>query len=230
MKCATKSTLGGVSMAGGKSRNVQWIVDALNAGQISRREFMRRALAAGVTAGSASALLAAYGPLNQATAVAAPPKRGGTLRVGVTPPSAVDPHMLQDPGGRATVQPAVNYLVRVTPDLKVIPELATGWSSPDAVNWTVKLRQGVKFHNGRAFTADDVVATYDRLVDPKVASAGRSAFSFLEKGNVTKLDTYTVRFHLSRPLGDFPYSMYTYQAGILPADWPGDWAKNPIGT
>ncbi len=191
---------------------------------------MRRALVAGMTVGSASAFLAAYGPSDKAMAVAASPKRGGTLRVGVTPPSAVDPHMLQDPGGRATVQPAVNYLVRVTPDLKVIPELATEWSSPDAVNWTVKLRQGVKFHNGKPFTADDVVATYDRLVDPKVASAARSAFSFLEKGNIMKVDTYTVRFHLSRPLGDFPYSMFTYQAAILPADWPGDWAKNPVGT
>jgi len=124
----------------------------------------------------------------------------------------------------------VNYLVRVMPDLQVIPELATAWESSDAKNWTVTLRKGVKFHNGKDFTADDVVATYDRLVDPKVASAAKSAFSFLDKGKIIKVDDHTVRFELNRALGDFPYSMFTYQAAILPADWPGDFANNPIGT
>lgn len=158
------------------------------------------------------------------------PKRGGALTIATTAPTAIDPHQLQDPGGRATVQPVVNYLVRVTPDLKVMPELATEWESADAKIWTVKLRQGVKFHNGKDFTAEDVVATFDRLVDPNVASAGRSAFSFLNKGSTIKVDSHTVRFELTRPLGDFPYSLYTYQAAILPADWPGDFATNPIGT
>lgn len=189
----------------------------------SRRTFLRGTLAAGVAAGITPALL---GRMAQAQDI----KRGGVLKIATTSPSVIDPHQLQDPGGRATVQPVVNYLVRVTPDLQVVPELATEWSSDDAQNWTVKLRQGVKFHNGRDFTADDVVATFDRLVDPEVASAARSAFSFLSKGKTIKVDDHTVRFELERKLGDFPYSLNTYQAAILPADWPGDFAKNPIGT
>ena len=189
----------------------------------NRRGFLRRTLAAGLAAGVTPAFLARMASAEEI-------KRGGVLRIATTAPSAIDPHQLQDPGGRATVQPVVNYLVHVTPDLKVVPELATEWSSDDAQNWTVKLRQGVKFHNGRDFTADDVVATFDRLVDPAVASAARSAFSFLSKGKTIKIDDHTVRFELERKLGDFPYSLNTYQAAILPADWPGDFAKNPIGT
>jgi len=189
----------------------------------TRRSFMRASAALGLGLGTLPLL-------GQATARADTPKRGGTVTVATTAASTIDPHMLFDPGGRATIQPVVNYLVRVAPDLSVQPELATSWSSDDAKVWTVRLREGVKFHNGKAFTADDVVVTFDRLVDPKTPSAGKSAFSFLEKGATKKIDDYTVRFELNRPLGDFPYSLNTYQAAILPADWPGDFAKNPIGT
>jgi peptide/nickel transport system substrate-binding protein len=191
---------------------------------LTRRHFLAGSAAAGLALGGVPGLL------SSGRAFADEPKRGGTLTAGTTAPTAVDPHMLQDPGGRATVQPVVSYLVRVMPDLTVQPELATAWKSDDAKVWTVTLRQGVKFHNGKAFTADDVVATFDRLVDPAKPSAAKSAFSFLAKGATTKIDDHTVRFELSRPLGDFPYSLYTYQAAILPADWPGDFAKNPIGT
>ena len=189
---------------------------------LTRRTFLRGSVAAGLALGAA--------PLIAGRAHADQPKRGGTLTVATTAPSTVDPHMLQDPGGRATVQPVVNYLIRVTPSLELVPELATAWHSDDAKVWTVELRQGVKFHNGKPFGADDVVATFERLVDPAGTSAAKSAFSFLAKGATTKVDDHTVRFTLSRPLGDFPYSLYTYQTGILPADWPGDFAKNPIGT
>jgi peptide/nickel transport system substrate-binding protein len=191
--------------------------------ETTRRSFMQRSAALGLGLGSLPAIVSR-------AAYADTPKRGGTLTVATTAASTLDPHMLFDPGGRATVQPVLNYLVRVAPDLSVVPELATAWSSDDAKVWTVQLRKGVKFHNGKDFNADDVVATFDRLVDPEVASAAKSAFSFLEKGATKKVDEYTVRFELNRPLGDFPYSLNTYQAAILPADWPGDFAKNPIGT
>jgi peptide/nickel transport system substrate-binding protein len=189
----------------------------------SRRYFLRGSVTAGLAAAGVARLFGC-------PAFAQEAKRGGTLNVATTAPTAIDPHQLQDPGGRATVQPVINYLVRVAPDLTVMPELATAWESSDAKTWTITLRTGVKFHNGKDFNADDVVATYRRLVDPAVASAARSAFSMLEKDGVTKVDDHTVRFVLTRPVGDFPYTLYTYQAGILPADWPGDFAKNPIGT
>ena len=81
----------------------------------------------------------------------------------------------------------------------------------------MKLRQGVKFTNGKTFNADDVVATFDRLVDPKAPSAGKSAFSFLDKGGHDEVDDYTAL--RAQPAAGVPHSLSTYQAAILPADW-----------
>ena len=49
---------------------------------------------------------------------------------------------------------------------KVMPNLATSWKAVDDTTWEVKLRQGVKFHDGTPFTAKDVKATFDRVLDP----------------------------------------------------------------
>ncbi len=129
-------------------------------GAPSRRRFIQSSIAAGLAAPTLPALF------SRSAWSADEVKRGGTLTIATTAPTAVDPHQLQDPGGRAFVQPVVNYLVRVTADLQVVPELATAWESSDAKIWTVKLRQGVKFHNGKAFTAADVVWTFDLHADP----------------------------------------------------------------
>lgn len=217
------------------SAELDQLVEAVERNEISRAEFFKRAAGAGIGLSAASAVLAevAAGALAATpSAHAVTPKRGGTLRVAVTPPSyPIDPHKSGDPGARATFMPTIDYLVRVRPNLAIAPELATSWSSKDARVWTVKLRRGVKFHHGKPFTADDVVATFDRLVDPKSGSEAVSAFaSFLQKGGTKKIDDYTVRFELTRPVSGFPYSLYTYQAAILPADYTGDFSKKPVGT
>jgi peptide/nickel transport system substrate-binding protein len=111
------------------------------------------------------------------------------------------------------------------------PRLATSWTpSQGGKVWTVKLRQGVKFHNGQLMTADDVVATFKRLVDKKSGSSALASFSFLPKEGIKKVDQHTVSFTLSRVVVDFPAYLNTYQAVILPANWPGNFAKHPWGT
>jgi len=82
-------------------------------------------------------------------------------------------------------------------------------------------------------SADDVVATIDRLADPKNSSNALSAFSgVLSKGGTKKVDDDTVEFHLDAPNGNFPYyvSSDNYNTIILPADYAGDFEKNFIGT
>lgn len=216
------------------SEELDSLAAAVEQNEISRAEFFKRATAAGIGLSAASAVLAEVGrgALAQPSASAQRLRRGGTLTVAVTPPGyPIDPHKSGDPGARATFMPTIDYLVRVRPDLTIAPELATSWSSKDAQTWTVRLRRGVRFHSGRPFTADDVVATFDRLVDPKSGSEAVSAFgSFLQKGGTKKVDDHTVRFELTRPVSGFPYMLYTYQAAILPADYTGDFAKNPVGT
>ena len=104
---------------------------------------------------------------------------------------------------------------------------------PTGPVWTFALRKSVKFHDGRTMAADDVVATMDRLADPKNASNALSAFAgVLSKGGTRKVDDSTVEFHLDAPNGNFPYyvSSDNYNAMILPADYAGDYEKSFIGT
>src|SRR5581483_9678162 len=118
---------------------------------------------------------------------------------------------------------------------QLVPELATSWSSnKSATVWTYKLRQGVKFQNGRDFTADDVVVTFKRLTNPKGDSQALSAYKgVISPAGVRKVDSHTVAFHLDAPTGGFPYltSSTTYQAIIMPANYQlGTFEKTPQCT
>ncbi|HSK40246.1 MAG TPA: ABC transporter substrate-binding protein, partial [Arenibaculum sp.] len=127
------------------------------AGRLSRRDLLAAAAGMGV--------LLASGPLGR-TAFAqdagtgeGEPRRGGTLKVAAPPATTIDPVMLNSPGAIAIVQQAAEYLVYAEPDMSLRPVLATSWEpGEDGRVWTFELRRGVRFHDGRAMTADDVVA------------------------------------------------------------------------
>ena len=130
-----------------------------------------------------------------------------------------------------TYRQVCDWLVRVTPDMVVRPALATKWTpSADGKDWTIELRKGVKFNHGKPFTADDVVFTFNRLLDPSIKSAFSSVANYLKPGSIEKKDDYTVIFHCERVVADFPYHLFDYHAPILPADWGGDFYKQPWGT
>ncbi|MEV5540443.1 ABC transporter substrate-binding protein [Saccharopolyspora shandongensis] len=106
-------------------------------------------------------------------------------------------------------------------------------STPDAKTWTVKLRDGVRFHDGTPFDAEDVVATYRAAIDPAYASTVSSDFDML--AGVRALDPHTVQFDLKIPYAAWPSKMVL---GIVPneqlaeAKPQDDSALNtkPIGT
>jgi peptide/nickel transport system substrate-binding protein len=187
--------------------------------------------AANPTAAVSATLAPTSGPAAAAAAATPQPRRGGTIRVTGSPTVEINPHKLTSNGGIITVFPSLNFLTRIGADGTPQPELATSWTpSADIKTWTFTLRQGVKFHDGSDFTADDVVATYRRLTDKSTGSTAADTLNFLPMDGIEKIDPSTVAFHLSRPQADFPYFTYIYQAGILPATWSGDWATSPIGT
>lgn len=226
----------------------------LKAGRISRRDFLRWATLMGVSLSTASALVAACapapapvtsGPPPTSTSYLAPsplptaaptvqtgPKKGGVLRVASKPSAgSFDPYLLNGPQNANVIGAICSYLVWLGPDFLPKPDLATAWeASTDAKTWTFTLRQGVKWNNGADFTADDVVYTFGLLIDPKRGSPAAGVLSSLPTDGIEKVDDHTVRFHLSRPSGFFPYYISTYQAAIMQKDWPGDFLKNPIGT
>lgn len=122
-----------------------------------------------------------------------------------------------------------NNLVRLTADGKLEPELAKSWTaSDDLQKWTFKLVKGVKFHDGREMTADDVVFTFERIADKNTASPVRNDVALIEQ--VSALDPYTVEFRLNIPYADLPSLMSERLLKIVPREHAAELATNPIGT
>ncbi len=207
------------------------LFEAFRARQINRRELIRRASVAGLS-------LSLFGNLASVARAqdAGPVKRGGTARIGIiAPASDVDPVMMYNAGARMTAQPAGEYLCFPNADYTLDPRLAIRWEAEATPNvWTFTIRPNVTWHDGSPLTTDDVVATFARLTDPAQKSAALSAFKgVLSHGQIEKVGTDQVRFHLDRPFADFPYlvSAFNYNSVILPKDYRiGDFVRGDIGT
>ncbi len=213
------------------------LFDELADGEFDRAEFFQRATLLGLSATTIAAALRVFGQAPLAFAATEVGKAGGRLKVGIIPPpvSSLDPHTYKDTGGLQTGAITGEFLTRATQNLTLLPELAVSWTpNADASVWTYKLRPGVKFQSGQAFGADDVVATFNRLVDPNSGSQALSAYKgVLSPGGIKKIDNLTVEFQLDGPTASFPYltSSTTYQAILLPADYKtGTFEKKPQTT
>jgi peptide/nickel transport system substrate-binding protein len=213
------------------------LLDELADGELDRGEFLQRATMLGLSATAIAAGLRMFGHTPLAYGATKAPKVGGRLKVGIIPPpvSGLDPHTYKDTGGLQTGSITGEFLTRATQSLTLLPELAVSWkANADATVWTYKLRPNVKFQNGTTFNADDVVATFNRLVDPNSGSQALSAYKgVLSPGGIKKVDALTVEFHLDAPTASFPYltSSTTYQAILLPADYKvGSFDKTPQTT
>lgn len=127
------------------------------------------------------------------------------------------------------------------------PDLAESYEiSPDGKTFTFKLRHGVKFHNGREMTADDVKYSLDRVTNPKTQSPGAGFFGSIKGyddvaagkaeslSGVTVVDPYTVKFQLTRPDATFLHVMAINFAHVVPKEevekYGADFGKHPVGT
>jgi peptide/nickel transport system substrate-binding protein len=220
------------------------LIDTYRKGGIDRREFVRRGTILGMSAGSIGFLASACGSGDEgggsgtttsSDQQSASVKPGGKVTAAINSPAgAIDPITVADDGGLAVLGQAGEYLVWSDSELNAVPRLAESWTpNDDASVWTFKIRQGVKFHDGKEMTSEDVAESINRLADPDNASAALSAFNgFLTKDSAKATDATTVEFSLEAPNGSFPYllSSDNYNTIILPADYDGDYEKNQNGT
>jgi peptide/nickel transport system substrate-binding protein len=116
------------------------------------------------------------------TPAAAAPKSGGTLKVGLqADPTSLDPQKTNLTAAFHVTEQIYSRLVRPKPDLTVEPDLAEKWDvSADGKTYTFTLRQGVKFHSGRAVTSADVKYSLERLQDKATASPNASLLASVE--------------------------------------------------
>ena len=158
-------------------------------------------------------------------------------------PRSLDPALSTDvPTGRA-VGYVFDGLTRFTPDAKVEPALAERWDvSPDGRRYTFHLRRGVTFHDGSPFTARNVVASWQRALDPATKS-GAAQFLFPIQGarefnggtaktvsGLSAPNDSTVIVTLSEPLAIFTKMLAMPVASIVPARTPPNFGEHPIGT
>ena len=160
------------------------------------------------------------------------PKHGGTLRVALVKAHTIfDPHIVNDnPDIQLTRQAYDNLILRDPDDLSLIPMLAETWeSNDDLTQFTFQLRSGVKFRHGKEFTAEDVVYSFERLLDPDVGSPIAATLDLVS--NVVAVDRRTVRFELDSPNSYLPDLMALYHARIIPSDIdPERLANEEFGT
>jgi len=177
----------------------------------SRRDFLKTSAAAaaayGMPWGPASAAdlpMEFDGSKFQLAAPEANPKRGGTLRYGITMrPPHFDIHQsgtINNLGSQACM---FDNLIRRDPrdsGKTIIPDLAHSWEiAKDGKTYTFMLRKGVQFHDGAELTAEDVKATFDRISKPPQGISIPRSVLFKAVSEIAAPDKYTVQFKLSEP-------------------------------
>lgn len=177
----------------------------------------RRTLLAGV---SAAAVTAAIGDILMPgiAQASSTPKKGGTLKYAVlghnTKHKSLKTAMHPYNGIEIRTKNVYNTLTWVDENLQVQSEVATKWEAveDDQTVWEVDIREGIKFHDGRDLTVEDVIASYDLHRDEKLGT------SFAQKmlAKVEKAGPNKVRFHLQTPNSEFPWWTAEYRQVIMP--------------
>jgi peptide/nickel transport system substrate-binding protein len=152
------------------------------------------------------------------------------LRIGISTSLATLDPMMTTTGDEYIYDNIVfNGLTRMDASLSVKPDLAESWShSPDVKTWTFKLRPGVKFHNGDTLVADDVVASFRRMLDPASTAPAKGQYEIVSAVNAP--DATTVVFDLKIPYGGFADVLTDRQVKIVPRNALSTLTKTPIGT
>ena len=187
-----------------------------------RRDFIKSA----AVIGAASALPSLGFPL-------AAGAQGGTVaRLGIVPAMPILPGQVNSGDGGNVCSLIYDWLFRLEgADQTFTPSLAeSAQPKEDAKEWLITLRRGVKFHHGTELTAEDVIYTVNRWLDPAVGSGLKSLFSHVEK--VEFSGKYEVRFRLTKKDPDFLLKFLDFNAAILAHDFDNENLGNtrPSGT
>jgi len=225
--------------------------------RLSRRGFVRVAALVGASAASAYAMAGLPEPAAAQTAAdlpfpAADPEArpGGRIRIGMNVQKMDDPALFSWGEMANQARHVLDYVAMAGPDNVTRPMLAAGWQpSDDLATWTIRLRDGVTWHNGDPLTAEDVAWNVRRWADPTLGSAnsGLSTFAAMieETGEtdaegqplkraipdaVEVVDRLTLRLHLTKPVLSVPEDFSNFASAIVHPSFTPPWSDNPIGT
>jgi peptide/nickel transport system substrate-binding protein len=188
-------------------------------GSITRRELL---IGAGVLAGglSVGGILAACGGSSTSTSVSTTPRRGGNFRVGVTGGGSKD---FID-GQNIDTAPDTARMIATFETLLIYDEgynltndgLAESVTQDSPMQWTIRLKQGIEFTNGKTLSADDVIYSFQRILTPGLGLFGHSGLSkSVDPKNIEKMDDRTVRLHLIQADSTIDAQLGQYYNGIV---------------
>jgi ABC-type transport system substrate-binding protein len=153
-------------------------------------------------------------PSAKAQQAAAKIHRGGTLTVGLNATfNGLDPD-LQPNQAVAWIDSLVySRLLRFTPSLKLVGDLAQSWKQTSPTSYVFQLRRGVSFQDGGTVTASDVVYSLERVMNPATADANAATFSAIK--TVAATGPYTVKITLAQPDAAILLALATYAASVV---------------
>lgn len=190
--------------------------NGLDTNNISRRSFIKKAIASGFTILAASQLWTDI-------SMASVPKRGGHLRIGLDNANnsdVLDPAVMVSEYQLQLNMACRNFLIEIDSNNDAVPELAESWEgTPDAKEWRFKIRKGVEFHNGKPLTPQDVIATLEYHKSEKSKSVVKPLIKSVENIELEGNDTVVIA--LKEGNADFPYILSDWHFTILPVDSSG---------
>ncbi len=217
---------------------------------LSRADLFRRGAALGLTVPAIAAIAAACG--NSSTATSGPTSAAGATEVGTavtTPapsgelaqlkwglfyePSSLDWIYSYNYEENTVVANVTECLMRLTPQLEIVPSLAEAYKLADDLTHVYTIRQGVKFHDGSPMTTADVIYSLKRNLNPN----SYWAFAYFNVKSIEQSGTWEVTVHMKRPDVIFPGLMATPAGGVGPQAYVTAKGKNygtpaagPVGT
>jgi peptide/nickel transport system substrate-binding protein len=215
-------------------------LDSLDSLPLSRRELLLSAgglVLAGTLAGCGSS--SSNPSTGGGTGSSGTPKPGGTFRLGVTGGGSKD---IID-GQSIITKPDQARLVAGFETLLVydsqyrLPSaggnqtgLAKEVTQDKPDQWTITLQDGVEFHNGKTLSADDVIYSLQRILNPKEGLFGGAGLASIDPKNIEKMDNLTVRLHLKGPDSTIGDQLGQYYNGIVPVGYSRTGPLKYVGT
>ena len=212
-------------------------------GRINRREFLRYSTLLGMSATAAYACVGKVTGQNFAVPAKADIPRGGSLRISMRVQEVTSPHTYNWIAPSNVGRQVHEYLTRTGQDNIARPHLAENWSaSDDLKTWTLSLRK-VKWHNGRDFTADDVLWNLNRCLDEPTGSSvvglmkgymlnetADGKTELWDADALEKVDDHTIRLNLKQPQVAVPEHLFHYPLAMLDPEEGGAFGVGSNGT
>ncbi|MFQ5783253.1 MAG: ABC transporter substrate-binding protein [Alphaproteobacteria bacterium] len=216
-------------------------------GKVDRREFLRTATLLGMSAGAAYAFVGKVTGESFVHPARAALPEGGTLRLAVRVQELKNPHTWDWVPKSNVGRQVVEYLTKTGQDNITRPYLLESWeASDDLKTWTLNIRKGIKWHNGREFDADDVIWNLNHVLDAETGSSvlglmkaymlnevekdGKKTTELWDANAIERVDSHTVRLNAKQPQLAVPEHFFHYPFPMLDPEENGIFEPGSNGT